>query len=378
VSTSTSAPRSNIVRDPRWGRAFESYSEDPYLTGQIGAGAINGIQLQGVMAQVKHWAVYNQETNRNTTSDNAIVDDRTVREIYTAAFGTIVDESQPSSAMCSYSTINGTYACENAYLNKILKDDFGFDGFITSDWGATHSTVASANAGMDMQMPDGSYFGAALKQAVQDGQVPQGRLDDMVTRIMREEFRFGLFDHPSPDTPNAVAATPAHLAVAKKAAEDGTVLLKNDGNLLPLDAAKLHSIAVIGDGAGPNTMSAGGGSATVTGTGTVTPYEGIKARAGSGVSVTYAQGNVASNGQLPAIDHPVPYAVVRHRTGPAGQLLRQHDAVRHAGRDADRPTGRLHLERLAGTGRAGHQLLSQVDRHPHPAGHGHLHVRAHQ
>ena len=294
-------PTVNIVRDPRWGRAFESYSEDPYLTGQIGAGAINGIQSQGVMAQVKHWAVYNQETNRNTTSDNAIIDDRTVREIYTAAFGTIVDESQPSSAMCSYSTINGTYACENAYLNKILKVDFGFDGFITSDWGATHSTVASANAGMDMQMPDGSYFGAALKQAVQTAQVPQSRLDDMVTRIMREEFRFGLFDHPSPDTPNAVAATPAHLAVAKKAAEDGTVLLKNDGNLLPLDAAKLHSIAVIGDGAGPNTMSAGGGSATVTGTGTVTPYEGIKARAGSGVSVTYAQGNVASNGQLPAI-----------------------------------------------------------------------------
>jgi beta-glucosidase len=295
-------PTVNIVRDPRWGRAFESYSEDPYLTGQIGAGDINGIQSQGVMAQVKHWAVYNQETNRNTGSDNAIVDDRTVREIYTAAFGTIVDESQPSSAMCSYSTINGTYACENAYLNKILKVDFGFDGFITSDWGATHSTVASANAGMDMQMPDGSYFGAALKQAVQTGEVPQSRLDDMVTRIMREEFRFGLFDHPSLDTPNAVAATPAHLAVAKKAAEDGTVLLKNDGNLLPLDAAKLHSIAVIGDGAGPNTMSAGGGSATVTGTGTVTPYDGIKARAGSGTTVTYAQGNLGENGLLPTID----------------------------------------------------------------------------
>ena len=295
-------PTINVVRDPRWGRAFESYSEDPYLTGQIGAGAINGIQSQGVMAQVKHWAVYNQETNRNSTSDDAIVDDRTVREIYAAAFQTVVDESHPSSAMCSYSTINGTYACENAYLDKILKDDFGFDGFITSDWGGTHSTVASANAGMDMQMPDDSYFGAALKQAVQTAQVSQSRLGDMVSRIMREEFRFGLFDHPSPDTPNAVAATPGHLAVAKKAAEDGTVLLKNDGNLMPLDAAKLHSIAVIGDGAGANTMSAGGGSATVTGTGTVTPYDGIKARAGSGVSVTYAQGNVASNGQLPAID----------------------------------------------------------------------------
>ena len=298
-------PTINIVRDPRWGRAFESYSEDPYLAGQIGAGDINGIQSQGVMAQVKHWAVYNQETNRNTPADNAIVDDRTVREIYAAAFQTVIDGSHPSSAMCSYSTINGTYACENAYLDKILKDDFGFTGFITSDWGGTHSTVASANAGMDMQMPDDSYFGVALKQAVQAGHVPQSRLDDMVTRIVREEFRFGLFDHPSPDTPNTIASTPAHVAVAKTAAEDGTVLLKNAGSLLPLDTHKLHSIAVIGDGAGLDTMSAGGGSATVAGTGTVTPYDGIKARAGSGVTVTYAQGNLppdGSSGRLPTID----------------------------------------------------------------------------
>jgi beta-glucosidase len=189
-------PTVNIVRDPRWGRAFESYSEDPYLTGEIGAADINGIQSKGVMAQVKHWDVYNQETNRNTPDDNVIIDDRTVHEIYAAAFGRIVAESNPSSAMCSYSTINGTYACENAYLNDILKKEFGFRGFITSDWGATHSTVASANAGMDMQMPDDSFFGAALKQAVQDGQVPQSRLDDMVSRILREQFRFGLFDHP--------------------------------------------------------------------------------------------------------------------------------------------------------------------------------------
>jgi beta-glucosidase len=293
-------PTVNIVRDPRWGRAFESYSEDPYLTGEIGAADINGIQSQGVMAQVKHWAVYNQETNRNTPADNVIIDDRTVHEIYTSAFGRIVAESHPSSAMCSYSTINGTYACENAYLNEILKKEFGFDGFITSDWGATHSTAGSANAGMDMQMPDDSFFGTALKQAVQSGQVPQSRLDDMVTRIMREEFRFGLFDHPSPDTFNAVASTPAHVAVAKKAAEDGAVLLKNDGNILPLGSGT-HSIAVIGDGAGPDTMSHGGGSAVVNGTGTVTPYDGIKARAGSGTTVTYAQGNLGSNG-YPTVD----------------------------------------------------------------------------
>ena len=293
-------PTVNIVRDPRWGRAFESYSEDPFLTGEIGAGDINGIQSQGVMAQVKHWAVYNQETNRNTPADDVVIDDRTVHEIYTAAFGRIVAESRPSSAMCSYSTINGTYACENAYLNEILKDEFGFDGFITSDWGATHSTVASANAGMDMQMPDDSFFGAALKQAVLNGQVPQGRLDDMVTRILREQFRFGLFDHPSPDTPNVYAATPQHITVARQAAEQGAVLLKNDNHVLPLGSST-HSIAVIGDGAGPDTMSHGGGSAVVNGTGTVTPFDGIKARAGSSATVTYAQGNLGSNG-FPAID----------------------------------------------------------------------------
>jgi beta-glucosidase len=296
-------PTVNIVRDPRWGRAFESYSEDPYLTGEIGAADINGIQSQGVMAQVKHWAVYNQETNRNTPADNAIIDDRTVHEIYAAAFGRIVDESHPSSAMCSYSSINGTYACEDSYLNEILKKEFGFDGFITSDWGATHSTVASANAGMDMQMPDDSFFGAALKQAVQNGQVPQSRLDDMVTRILREQFRFGLFDHPSPDTPNAPAATPAHIAVARQAAEQGAVLLKNDDHVLPLGSST-HSIAVIGDGAGPDTMSHGGGSAVVNGTGTVTPLDGIKARAGAGTTVSYAQGNLGNNG-YPAIDTSV-------------------------------------------------------------------------
>jgi beta-glucosidase len=293
-------PTVNIVRDPRWGRAFESYSEDPYLTGEVGAADINGIQSQGVMAQVKHWAVYNQETNRNTPADNAVIGDRTVHEIYTAAFGRIVAESHPSSAMCSYSSINGTFACENAYLNDILKQEFGFDGFITSDWGGTHSTVASANAGMDMEMPDGTFFGTALKQAVQSGQVPQSRLDDMVTRILRQEFRFGLFDHPTPDTPDAYAATPQHIAVARQAAEQGTVLLKNNDHLLPLGNG-VHSIAVIGDGAGQDTMSHGGGSAVVNGTGTVTPLDGIKARAGSGVNVSYAQGNLGSNG-YPAID----------------------------------------------------------------------------
>ena len=295
-------PTINIVRDPRWGRAFESYSEDPYLTGAIASGDIDGIQDQGVMAQVKHFAVYNQETNRNSASDNAVVDDRTVHEIYTAAFGTVVADSQPSSVMCSYSYVNGTDACENGYLYNILKDDFGFTGFVTSDWGGTHSTVAAANAGLDMDMPgDDGYFDTALETAIGNGQVPMSRLNDMVTRILREEFRFGLFDHPSPSTPDANASTAAHVSAAEQLSEDGTVLLKNSGNVLPLSPS-VKSIAVIGDGAGADTMSAGGGSATVAGTGTVTPYDGIKARAGSGVDVEYAQGDVSSTGSLPAID----------------------------------------------------------------------------
>jgi beta-glucosidase len=294
-------PTVNIVRDPRWGRAFESYSEDPYLTGAIAAADINGIQSKGVMAQVKHYAVYNQETNRNTPADNVIISDRAVREIYTSAFGTIVRKSNPSSAMCSYSTINGTYACENAYLNGILKDEFGFKGFITSDWGATHSTVGSANAGMDMQMPDDSFFGAALKQAVQNGQVPLSRVNDMVSRILREEFRFGLFEHPSPDTPDAKAATRAHITTARDAAEAGAVLLKNAHNVLPINTHKVRKIAVIGDGAGKDTMSHGGGSAVVNGTGTVTPLKGIRHRAASTATVRYAQGNLGSNG-YPTID----------------------------------------------------------------------------
>ncbi len=306
-------PTVNIVRDPRWGRAFESYSEDPYLTGEIGSADINGIQSKRVMAQVKHYAVYNQETNRNTPADDVIISDRAVREIYTNQFRMIVEQSNPSSAMCSYSAINDVFACENAYLNGILKGEFGFQGFITSDWGATHSTVRSANAGMDMQMPDDSYFGAPLKQAVLDGQVPLARLNDMVTRIMREEFRFGLFAHPSPDTPDAYAATAAHIATARRVAENGAVLLKNSDDALPLNTRRLNSIAVIGDGAGTDTMSHGGGSATVDGTGTVTPYQGIKHRAGSGVECAVRAGECRRE-QLPGDRHR---SISRRRPGRA-------------------------------------------------------------
>jgi beta-glucosidase len=298
-------PTVNIVRDPRWGRAFESYSEDPYLAGQMGVADIGGVQSQGVLAQVKHWAVYNQETSRNTPADDAIISNRTMHEIYMPQFQAAVQQGGASSVMCAYSTINGNYACQDPYtLNQVLKGQWGFPGFVTSDWGATHSTVASANAGLDMQMPDGSYFGAPLKAAVLAGQVPVSRLNDMVSRILTEMFRFGLFDRAQTGTPSSVVTGSQHASTARTVAEQGTVLLKNNGSpghaALPLNTSKLHSIAVIGDDAGPHAQSAGGGSASVNAPYLVTPLQGITSRAGPGVKVNYAQGP-APSGALPAV-----------------------------------------------------------------------------
>jgi beta-glucosidase len=279
------APTINIVRDPRWGRAFESFGEDPYLAGQMSAADIQGIQSQGPMAQVKHYAVYNQETNRNTTADNAIVADRTEREIYLPAFETSVQQGGADSAMCSYSAINGAFACENGPLqNAILKNEWGFAGFVTSDWGATHSTVASANNGLDMEMPDSTYYGAALTTAVTNGQVSQATVDDHVRRILIAMFRRGLFDRTQTGTLSSPVTSAAHLAVARQVAADGSVLLKNANAVLPVPAST-RSIAVIG-----SPMNQGGGSAGVNSSGTVSPAAGIAARAGSGVTVTYSAG----------------------------------------------------------------------------------------
>ncbi len=155
------------MRDPRWGRAFESIGEDPYLSGTMSAADIRGVQSTGVMAMVKHLAVYNQETNRNTPADNAIVSTRATQEIYLPAFKAAVQQGAASSVMCSYSYINGTPACQNPYtLSTVLRHQYSFGGFVTSDWGATHSTAASANAGLDMDMPGSVTISAsALRSA---------------------------------------------------------------------------------------------------------------------------------------------------------------------------------------------------------------------
>ncbi len=305
-------PTVNIVRDPRWGRAFETYGEDPYLTGQLAAAEIRGVQGQGVLAQVKHWVVYNQETYRNTPADDVIVDRRTLHEIYMPQFETAIRDGGASSVMCAYSTINGTWACENAYtLDSVLRGSWRFPGFVTSDWGATHSSAASADHGLDMQMPDSSHFGAALAAAVLAGQVPASRLDDMVSRILTQEFRFGLFGRAPTGAPADTVTDSAHAAFARDAAARGIVLLRNSRVILPLGTSTARSIAVIGDDAGRGAMSGGGGSAAVVAPYVVTPFEGIAKRAGAGVAVRYARGTLPPNGPLP----PVPSQVLAPASG---------------------------------------------------------------
>ena len=295
-STVDLGPTINIVRDPRWGRAFESIGEDPYLAGQLAAADIRGVQSAGTMAQVKHYAVYNQETNRNTPSDNAVVSTEAEQEIYLPAFQAAVQQGAASSVMCSYSYINGTAACQNPYtLSTVLRQQFGFTGFVTSDWGATHSTAASANAGLDMDMPgNDGYYGSALQSAVTSGQVSQATINSAVSDILTEMFGFGMFDKVPTGSPSAVATNSTDQADATQLAEEGTVLLKNSGNVLPLTSAD-GSIAVIGADASSSPQTAGGGSAGVNSSGTVSPLQGIQAAAPSGTTVTYNDGSSDSS-----------------------------------------------------------------------------------
>ena len=164
-------PTINIDRDPRWGRTFESYSEDPYLNGALAGAEIGGVQSQGVMSQVKHYAVYNQETNRNTPADDVIVSERAEHEIYLPRVLGGHQRATAPSVMCAYSTVNGVPACQNRYLiGETLDQRWGFAGFVSSDYGATKSTEQSVDAGLDQEMPDGGYYGAALAAAVRLGQ----------------------------------------------------------------------------------------------------------------------------------------------------------------------------------------------------------------
>ena len=261
-------PDVNVDRVPQDGRNYESLGEDPFLAGQTAVAEIEGIQSNPVMATVKHFAAYSQQTNESSTSAN--VSKRTLEEIYLPPFEAAVTQGHVGGVMCSYNLINDVHACQDPEtLTRVLRNQWGFQGFVVSDWlVAVHSTVQSATAGLDIEMPAGNFFGAPLQKAVETHRVPEARLNQMVLDILTPMFRLGLFDHVPAEGPrlqNLNVRTPAATHTALTLAEDGTVLLKNTGNVLPI-TKPTKTIAVIGRPAslkGAEGVYGGGGSSHV-------------------------------------------------------------------------------------------------------------------
>jgi beta-glucosidase len=258
------------------------------------------VQAQDVMSQVKHFDAYNQETFRNTSADNVIVSNRALHEIYMPSFEAAVKRANVASVMCAYSMVNSNFSCNNSFLEtSVLRDEWGFPGFMTSDYGALHSTQGALE-GTDMEQPESTYYGSALKSDIQRGTIPRSALNTMVQRILTQMFQYNLFNQPRTGSTSATVTSPANVAVATSVAEEGTTLLKNAGPVLPLPASNGGTIAVVGPSASASPTYAGGGSAYVIPSGTVTPLAGIQAAAGSGTNVVYQQGLPADT-SLPAI-----------------------------------------------------------------------------
>lgn len=268
------APDINIVRVPQGGRTFETLGEDPWLTSRIVVAEIQGIQSAGVMANVKHYVANNQETQRG--SINEIIDDRTLHEIYMPSFKAAVQEGHVDSVMCAYPRVNGAFNCENEpLLNGILRGEWGFKGFVMSDFGATHSARASMLAGLDLELPSGHYYASPLQQAIENGSVPINLVDQALVRRYAMMIEMGFFNRKQFDrVQNDVVPILANGAVSRRIAEESMVLLKNDGNLLPLNSQALRTVALIGPYA-VRAKSGGGGSSYVNPFYTIRPEDGI-------------------------------------------------------------------------------------------------------
>jgi beta-glucosidase len=277
-------PGANMKRSPLGGRNFEYFSEDPYLAGEMAASLINGIQSRGVGTSLKHYAANNQEFQRFSIS--AEVDERTLREIYLQAFEKAVKEAKPWTVMCSYNKVNGTFASEHYHLlTEILKDEWGFEGLVVSDWGAVRDRVAALKGGLDLEMPGPrDRHVRAIVNAVRAGELEEAVLNEAVRRILNIVFK-------ARETPkNGSFDADAHHELAHKIASEGMVLLKNDG-LLPLKGQQ--HIAVIGRAA-ENAHFQGGGSSHIHPTRVAVPFKELQAQAGN-AELTYAEGYPTDN-----------------------------------------------------------------------------------
>jgi len=251
----------NLAREAQNGRNFEYTGEDPLLAAEMGAGLIRGVQANNIISTIKHYLINAQETGRTLVS--AQISEPALRQSDALAFELAIEKSSPGSVMCSYNRINDVYACQNdKWQNGVLKRDWGYKGYVMSDWGAVHSTVQDANGGLDQQsgfpFDKVPHFAKPLKDALDDGSVPQARLDDMVRRIVWAMFDKGVVDHPVQAGP---IDYPAHAQISQSAAEQSLVLLKNEAGALPLAAPK--RVAIVGSYADKAVLS-GGGSAVVT------------------------------------------------------------------------------------------------------------------
>ncbi len=281
-------PGVNIARSAIGGRNFEYLSEDPYLNAAMVVPYIEGVQSQGVVATVKHFALNDQEFNRHNADSD--VDERTMREIYLPAFEAAVVKGHVDAVMDSYNLINGVHATQNDFLNiKLLKGEWGFKGVLMSDWDATYDGVAAANNGLDLEMPSPKFMNAKnLLPAVKDGQVKESTIDDKVLRILRTELRYSFTDRPQFDPADPTVSLSGD-KVALEGALKSITLLKNDGHMLPLDSSKIKTIAVIGPDAWPAVVG-GGGSSEATPFAAVSTVTGIANLLGPDVRVLYSRG----------------------------------------------------------------------------------------
>jgi beta-glucosidase len=296
------APTLNLVRVPQWGRAFETLGEDPFLTSQLGDADIEGIQSQGVIADAKHYVEYNQETGRLPTTlpggivqpgYNDIVSVRTMQETELSVFGSAIREAHVGGIMCAFPAVNGTFNCENEYLlTWVLRHQFHFKGYVRTDNPPPISSdVAAVNAGLD-QAHSPAFKATDLLAAVADGSISPNTIQAAAGSILYPMFQMGIFNNPPPTgTVTENVSTPADVGFAQGAAQEGTVLLRDQKHTLPLKLKRLHSIAVIGADANLTPRSAGGGSASVASSSVVPPLAGIEARVSGRATVTYAPGN---------------------------------------------------------------------------------------
>lgn len=278
------APTVNIMRTPLGGRTFEGYGEDPFLSARTTVGWIKGAQAQGVIADVKHFAANNQETNRMSIDEH--IDERTLREIYLQQFEAAIKEGDTGTVMCAYNQVNSQFACENRHLlTDILKGEWGFKGFVLADYPAAHNTGPSLTNGLDFEPFGAAYSPAATTQALATGQATEADIDDHVHRILRTMFAFGVFDRQAYANDDAQIPVDAHAALAAQIEQGGITLLKNRDDVLPLQSARVKTLALIGSDAAK--FKSGGGSSNVTPLKTVTPQQGIQDRAGPGTTIRY-------------------------------------------------------------------------------------------